>query len=123
MPNTDALEKQCLSCQKPIKGRADKKFCDDFCRNHYNNAVKGGPEKLIRNVNIALRKNRKILQEHLNPAEKTAIVHRNKLQAAGFRFNYMTHLHQTKKGQTVIFCYDYGYRRLANNWLLLVRKK
>ncbi|MGJ7030045.1 hypothetical protein [Niabella hirudinis] len=117
-------EKLCLSCQKPIRGRTDKKFCDDFCRNHYNNnSLRGGPEKLIRNINIALRKNRKILRDQLRPAEQTATVHRNKLLTAGFRFNYMTHQYRTKKAQTYCFCYDYGYLPLANNWLLVVRKK
>ena len=29
--------KPCLSCSKPVKGRTDKKFCDDYCRNSYHN--------------------------------------------------------------------------------------
>ena len=29
--------KKCLSCGKLLKGRVDKKFCDDYCRNNYNN--------------------------------------------------------------------------------------
>ena len=27
--------KLCLTCNKPVKGRTDKKFCDDYCRNNY----------------------------------------------------------------------------------------
>lgn len=123
MPNTDALEKLCHSCQKPLKGRADKKFCDDFCRNQYNNSMKSGPEKLIRNINAILRKNRKILQEQLKLTEKTIAVHRDKLRLSGFQFKYMTSQYQTKKGLTYFFCYDYGYLLLENDWLLVVRKK
>ncbi|WP_245729068.1 hypothetical protein [Niabella drilacis] len=85
--------------------------------------MKSGPEKLIRDVNTALRRNRKILQDRVKPTERTATVHRNKLLALGFQFNYMTHQYRTKKAQTYIFCYDYGYLPLANNWLLIVRKK
>jgi len=123
MPNTDAPGKLCLSCQKPIKGRADKKFCDDFCRNQHNNAMKSGPEKLIRNINAILRKNRKILQEQLKQTEKTIAIHRDKLRLAGFQFKYMTNQYQTKKGHTYFFCYDYGYLLLENDWLLVVIKK
>jgi predicted nucleic acid-binding Zn ribbon protein len=32
------MEKRfCLDCGKPVKGRADQKFCKDLCRNSYNN--------------------------------------------------------------------------------------
>lgn len=29
--------KKCLWCEKVINGRSDKKYCDDSCRNNYNN--------------------------------------------------------------------------------------
>ena len=29
--------KSCLHCNRPLHGRADKKYCDDACRNNYNN--------------------------------------------------------------------------------------
>lgn len=35
----------CLNCDKTLKGRTDKKFCDDYCRNSYNNQLK--PQKII----------------------------------------------------------------------------
>ena len=35
-----ADSKVCLACGKPLKGRIDKKFCDDYCRNNYNNQQK-----------------------------------------------------------------------------------
>ena len=31
------MEKNCLECGTRIIGRADKKFCNDSCRNSYNN--------------------------------------------------------------------------------------
>ena len=31
---SDTLQQAyCLYCGKPVKGRIDKKFCDDWCRN------------------------------------------------------------------------------------------
>jgi hypothetical protein len=32
--------KKCLACNKTLRGRADKKFCDDYCRSNYNNLQK-----------------------------------------------------------------------------------
>ena len=31
--------KTCLNCGEEINGRVDKKFCCDYCRNHYNNKL------------------------------------------------------------------------------------
>lgn len=119
---TDSLKK-CLSCGKPLKGRVDKKFCDDYCRNNYNNAQKGSSSALIRNINNALRKNRTILSSHLKEKEETAKTHKDKLLAEGFQFKYFTHQYQTKKGNTYLYCYDFGYLPLENDWLLIVRGK
>ena len=54
--------KNCLLCNKPVKGRTDKKFCDDYCRNIYNNQLKAPENNLVRNINHALGKNRRILE-------------------------------------------------------------
>lgn len=123
MATTTESLKKCLSCGKPLKGRVDKKFCDDYCRNNYNNAQKGGSSALIRNINNALRKNRMILSNHLKDAEETSKIHRDKLQADGFQFKYFTHQYQTKKGSTYLYCYDFGYLPLENDWFLIVRGK
>lgn len=113
--------KKCLACGKSVKGRSDKKFCDDYCRNNYNNSLKGEPTRLIRNINNALRKNYFILQRLLPKEEDTIRVNREKLMNLGFRFQYMTHQYRNKKGNTYFFCYDHGYLPLDNDWFLLVR--
>ena len=56
-------KKVCLECQEPIKGRIDKKFCSDYCRNTYNNSVAKDSKNLIRNINNRLKRNYKILSE------------------------------------------------------------
>jgi hypothetical protein len=42
---------KCLACDKPLKGRTDKKFCDDYCRNNYNNQLKAAKNNVVRNIN------------------------------------------------------------------------
>lgn len=115
------MEKKCLDCSEPIKGRADKKFCSDQCRNNYNNRLNSDANNYVRNVNNILRKNRRILSE-LNPDGKTT-VHRDKLSQAGFSFNYFTSHRTTKTGSIYRFCYEEGYLPLDKDFYLLVRKK
>jgi len=118
-------KKLCLACGKPVKGRADKKFCDDYCRNAYNNNVKAKTNysTYIRNTNNTLLKNRRILEELLPPAEEMAKAHHDKMLQKGFVFKYHTHTYTNKKGNVYFFCYDYGYLPLENNWYLIVRRK
>lgn len=112
------MEKTCLDCGEPLKGRTDKKFCSDQCRNSYNNRLNTEATNLVRNVNAILRKNRRILTE-LNPAEKTT-VHKDKLVNRGFNFSYFTSIYVTQKGHTYKFCYEYGYLPIENDFYMLV---
>jgi hypothetical protein len=114
--------KQCLSCGKTVRGRTDKKFCDDYCRNNYNNQLKAGASNLVRNINNALGKNRRLLEELLAKEDMTK-TNREKLLQRGFQFKYFTHLYNNKKGQTYFFVYDMGYLPLENDWFLIVKRK
>ncbi|MFN8290167.1 MAG: hypothetical protein U0U70_07920 [Chitinophagaceae bacterium] len=117
--------KTCLACGEVLRGRVDKKFCNDYCRNNFNNLqkAKGAQSSLVRNINNALLKNRKILEGLLPETEETAKANRDKLQRLGFQFRYLTHIYTTKTGKTYYYCYDYGYLPLENDWYLVVRKK
>ncbi|MFT3903880.1 MAG: hypothetical protein QM727_11950 [Niabella sp.] len=112
---------KCLTCGKPLKGRSDKKFCDDYCRNNYNNHLKSGHNSTVRNITNVLRKNRNILQQLLPEGEETTKTNRDKLTSLGFKFKYLTHQYTTKKGSVYNYCFDYGYLPLENDWFLIVR--
>ena len=113
--------KTCLACGKPVKGRSDKKFCDDFCRNTYNNQLKSGDNNYVRNVNNCLRRNRRILEAILPETEKMVRISKDKLLQQGFQFKYLTHNYKNAKGNIYFFCYDYGYLPLEQDWYLVVR--
>lgn len=117
--------KYCLACGKQLKGRVDKKFCNDYCRNTFNNQqkAKGSHSSYVRNINNALLRNRKVLDSILPDKEDTAKASREKLQRLGFQFKYITHTYTTKSGKTYFYCYDYGYLPLDNDWYLIVKKK
>ncbi len=120
---TAAETNVCLNCEKPLKGRTDKKFCDDYCRNSYNNQLKASKNNLVRNINNALGKNRRILESFFNEDEEIAKTNKDKLLEKGFQFKYMTHTYTNKKGNVYFFCYDMGYMPLDNDWYLLVKRK
>jgi len=120
---TDPQPRLCLACNKAVKGRTDKKFCDDYCRNNYNNELKSNNNNFIRNINNALGKNRRILEGHLAVGEELAKISKDKLLQKGFQFKYITHFYTNKKGNTYFFCYEYGYLPLDNDWYLVVKSK
>lgn len=115
------MEKQiCLECQEPFKGRIDKKFCSDYCRNTYNNKINKENKNMIRNVNYRLRRNYKTLTE-LNKSGKTKIT-RVKLLSSNFDFNVFTSIYTTKTGNTYYYVYDQGYLLLENDYYLLIKR-
>lgn len=116
--NTD--QRLCEECERPIFGRADKKFCSDACRNSYNNRVNADATNFVRNVNNALRKNRRILLD-FNTKANTQI-HRDQLLRAGFDFDYHTNIRETPSGELFYYCYDQGYQQLEDGQVLLVVK-
>ncbi len=117
-----ATIKKCLACEKTLQGRTDKKFCNDYCRNAYNNNLKSGNSPIIRNINNALLKNRRILESIL-AEEEMAKASKEKLLQKGFSFKYSTHSYTNKKGNVYFFCYEFGYLPLDHDWYLLVKRK
>ncbi len=113
-----SAEKKCLECDSKISGRIDKKFCSDQCRISYNNRLNSDNTNLVRNINNALRKNRRILIE-LNATGKTKTT-REKLLEKGFDFHYFTSIYTTKEGGVYHYCYEQGYLQMDKDWYLLV---
>ena len=114
------MERLCLDCNTPLKGRTDKKFCDDLCRSNFNNRLKASDNSFLRQVNNILRKNREILRLK-NPDGKIK-VKKDVLLRKDFNFSYYTHSYATQRGN-YFFCYEYGYLPLANEEFLLIKRE
>lgn len=112
------MDNICLECGTRLYGRVDKKFCNDQCRNVYNNKLNRDETSYMRKVNRSMRKNRRILKE-LNPKGK-AKVKKKSLESRGFEFKYFTNVYKTKEGKVYYFCYEYGYLPLDNSYFALV---
>ncbi|BEV03334.1 MULTISPECIES: hypothetical protein [Chryseobacterium] len=111
----------CLECGEKIIGRSDKKFCNDACRNAYNNKQNKDSSNLMRNINNKLRKNYRILTE-VNTDGKTKVA-KSKLDGLGFDFDYITNLKVYKNGSEYKFIYDYGYKLLEDDFVLIVKNQ
>jgi hypothetical protein len=98
--------RKCLACGKSLTGRSDKKFCDSYCRNGYNNKAKSGDEKFIQQVNKLIRRNRRILKT-LCPEGK-AVVRKELLDKLDFKYGVFSGLYQVNNN-TYYLSYDYGY--------------
>ena len=113
----------CKSCGDRIRGRSDKLYCDDRCRNRFHNREKKRPvlTVLARSIQHQLLKNRMVLHRHLGGAN-CRVVHRDQLLREGFSFNLFTNRCRNKRGVMVVFCYEFGYRVVSQNRLMIVRQ-
>jgi len=113
-------QKQCIACQKTVRGRSDKKFCNDYCRNSYNNQLKSPANTLIRNQNNQLLKNRKIL-ETIYGKEKIFIkINNSELLKMGFDFDLVTQVRKTKQQSLYYYCYEFGYMPINNDTIVII---
>lgn len=116
------MDRKCLECGTVIRGRIDKKFCSDYCRNAYNNKLNKDSKNLVRNINNRLRKNYRILDSFELKEGKTR-TSKTRLLDKGFDFEYITNLYTTKKGTTYYFVYDLGYLPLDNDYYMIVKRE
>jgi len=119
---TDTSEKRlCPECSSEIFGRDDKKFCSDQCRNSHNNKLNRDANNYVREVNNALRKNRRILLK-LNVRDKSR-TSKDELLRNGFNFDLFTNIYRTKEGKEYRYCYEQGYLEISPGTYMLVTKK
>ena len=95
------MENNCLYCQQPLKGRADKKFCDDQCKSAYHNKNQHSKEVYIKTINKQLRANRTALRKAC-PAGK-ATVRKDFLIKLGMNLNISRIYGQARVAIHIIF--------------------
>jgi predicted nucleic acid-binding Zn ribbon protein len=117
---TDVPEKRCLACGKMIKGRSDKKFCQEYCRNTFNNQRKEKYSARERHINKILHRNRSILCSVWDSTKSVTRVSKMDLLRQGFDFRYMTHVMNSDKGLRYSFCYEFGYADMLKEGIWVV---
>ncbi len=106
--------KRCPVCEKEIKGRTDKKFCDSSCKSayHYSARQEAGHSFYAR-VDRQLKANRRILKK-FNRAGKAA-VRSEILFGEGFDPGFFTHYWKNNKGEVYLFVYEFGFLTKTEN--------
>jgi hypothetical protein len=110
----------CPECGAKIIGRRDKKFCSDQCRTSHFNKIHCDQNNFMRNINNKLRKNRRILKSFFD--EGTIQMNRLDLLAEGFTFAYFTNEYTSPSGESVRFCYEFGYIMSSDNLVSIIDK-
>ncbi|HRI01618.1 MAG TPA: hypothetical protein PK006_11240 [Saprospiraceae bacterium] len=114
-------KKNCKVCDAVLIGRADKKFCSDYCRAVFHQSNKESISPLVQEISKTLLKNRSILRA-LNPTGKT-VLSKSQLHQKGYNFMYHTHSIQTKAGNLYHFCFEEGFMITEQDKLVLVRQE
>ena len=112
--------KCCMQCGSPIKGRRDKKFCDDHCRNNYYNWLHMNRTNMMRQVHQVLRKNRRILENALENYGSTEHIPLAILLEEGFLPGYHTKVHTDAEGKSLCYCYEYGFELIGDHIRIFV---
>lgn len=109
-----ASDKFCLTCNKILLGRKDKKFCDPYCKSiyHYQKAQDGSGGFYTR-VDKQLKTNRRILK-YYNKAGK-ATIRANILIEQGFNPKFFTHYWKNQRGDVYLFVYEFGFLSKTEN--------
>jgi hypothetical protein len=58
MESTLTISPTCLTCGKPLRGRSDKKFCDEGCKNEQNNRLQHEEREAIKAIDRILKHKR-----------------------------------------------------------------
>ena len=105
------IQQNCKYCNKELRGRTDKKYCNLHCKSAYQYQLsKEQPERFYNIVDNQLKLNRKILKEFNKGGKVT--VRAALINELGFDANYFTHFWKNNKGEVYLFVYEYGFLKI-----------
>jgi len=110
--------RNCRECGNELKGRADKKFCDDYCRSAYNYRSSKEEFKSINQIHRILKRNRKILKLFWEAGQRAVDI--ELLEINGFNLAYVTRV-AAQNGKLRFHCYEFGFETLEKGRLKLFR--
>ena len=114
------MKGSCLECQSEFRGRTDKKFCSDYCRNAYHNRLNRDSNNLVRTVNNRLRRNYRILR-HIAATPGSGPIQRALLAGHGFDFDSITRIKPSHPAGPCYCIYDLGYVPLGEDRFKIVK--
>jgi hypothetical protein len=114
---------KCKICNKLVKGRSDKKFCSQRCKNYYHVNLRKVTAIAVKDIDTILHRNRSILLEVLGKNSLQKKVPRIIFEKKKFNFKYNTHSHVNSHQKTFYWVYDFGWMSFSDDEVLIVRKR
>jgi hypothetical protein len=115
--------KTCLQCNDTFRGRSDKKFCNDYCRNAYNNQQKKSAPSHQRILHQRLQRNHALLCRYLPEKNVGPIcINKNRLTNDGFVWRYCTESRLVNNRNVLYGCYEFRYFSLNERYLILLKE-
>lgn len=101
----------CLFCDTPFMEEEYRSFCNNECRENYNNRQQR--IVFLKRIDTILRRNWDILNELLGTSSEMEI-DKWDLMLKDYNFCYHTHS-RTENGKTIFYCYDYSFTVTDSN--------
>lgn len=95
----------CRECGEAFRGRSDKRFCSDACRNAYHNTRNRETSGVFRRVHIRLKQNYRILQARLG-GQACRLIKKQELLSEGFDPDLITGITRSSGGAASYHLYD-----------------
>jgi len=101
------MQKNCINCQEKLTGRSDKKFCNEACKNEFNNKASA-----IRNraagtgLYASISKNREVLAGLY--ANGIREINARDLECFGFNFKSITGVEVPGDGNLKLVCNEFN---------------
>ncbi|MCB9227973.1 MAG: hypothetical protein R2836_07995 [Chitinophagales bacterium] len=114
---------KCKICKKEIKGRSDKLFCSNACKNYYHTNLRKVTKGVAFEIDKILHRNRSILLEIIGKHKTQIKTQRMVLDKKKFSYKYHTHINVNSQGKTFYWLYDLAWMAFSNDEILIVKKR
>ncbi|MDA8595598.1 MAG: hypothetical protein ACPGR7_06355 [Flavobacteriaceae bacterium] len=116
------MKRGCAECGHKLVGRTDKKFCNDYCRNAFNNKRYRKEHHVKRQIQGVLNLNYGILK---GICEQEAVTESSvqDLRSKGYQMQFFTNLSLTGEGEVLRQCFDMGLLTKENGQLYVINMK
>ncbi len=109
----------CKECGKELRGRSDKKFCSDMCRNSFHNKKRRTDNIRIAEVNKILLRNNRIFNKYIS--ENEVFININQALDEGVDLTHFTSIQINPSGETCFVCYDTGFVIKSRNMIKITK--
>ena len=116
------MKRECAECGHKLVGRTDKKFCNDYCRNSFNNKRYRKEQYAKREIQGVLNVNYSILKSicSQNSVAESTLDH---LAEKGYQMRFFTNLSLTGEGEVLRQCFDMSLLTKEDGSLFIINMK